>query len=698
MFSSPTPNLTSNRRRSNSEGCGQVVIKGSSCLPVSSSSMDSTHLGEISDQSSQMSYTAESWSVLVEPEFYNSLDKQNVKRQEIIYELMQTEFHHVQTLTIMDEVLRQGLLEEVQLEQDVIVEIFPCVDKLLPLHRNFLMAMEVRQQDSTFPKSQRNFIIQRIGDILFQQFSGAGASEMTSLYAEFCSRHHIAVGVYKQLLQSNRKLQAFIRLQKKNLDMKRREIPELLLLVTQRITKYPVLLERLLHYTEDGSVEACSVRRALSGLRSVLAGVERGVSERQRAQKLAEILHRLDSRSCTRTKSGETFSKQELLDTHPPRTLTHSGPLTCRTSSGRLREVLGVLMTDVLVFLQEKEQKFTFAALEQKASLVFLQRLIVREVANEERGLFLITESSVGPEMYEIHTGTREERNTWLTHLTKAAHSLSEEHKQAKTDKELTVQKLQNIQECLLSLDMQVCVVLEEKLRVCANYSGQSHTDLLVWPHPQNTPQGGSLLMEARREVEKLAVALMLWFHPFIWPPGNDSKLLTGLEPASSPQLSHGHHLLFKGAVQTLTRLLYSLQATVIIQDSCFEVQDLLLQRATLLLPAGCGHGKENQGVACAQRQKCIRPEAGLRAENVSEAELLHQDDDGGPDCCPEEIEQSLERLRQEEERAEEEVERLREEMRLVDREREKLREEEIRVQRENLEVHQKILHLHSPE
>ena len=54
--------------------------------------------------------------------------------------------------------------------------------------------------------------------------------------------------------------------------------------------------------------------------------------------------------------------------------------------------------------------------------MVSLHRLIVREVANQERGLFLITESSTGPEMYEIHTHTREERNTWLTHLTKAAH------------------------------------------------------------------------------------------------------------------------------------------------------------------------------------------------------------------------------------------------------------------------------------
>lgn len=38
--------------------------------------------------------------------------------------------------------------------------------------------------------------------------------------------------------------------------MRRREIPECILLVTQRITKYPVLLERILQYTEGQSSAA----------------------------------------------------------------------------------------------------------------------------------------------------------------------------------------------------------------------------------------------------------------------------------------------------------------------------------------------------------------------------------------------------------------------------------------------------------
>lgn len=57
---------------------------------------------------------------------------------------------------------------------------------------------------------------------------------------------------------------------------------------------------------------------------------------------------------------------------------------------------------------------------DQKPPVIPLQKLIVREVANEERGMFLISASSVGPEMYEVHTTTRDERNAWMRHIRQA--------------------------------------------------------------------------------------------------------------------------------------------------------------------------------------------------------------------------------------------------------------------------------------
>lgn len=57
---------------------------------------------------------------------------------------------------------------------------------------------------------------------------------------------------------------------------------------------------------------------------------------------------------------------------------------------------------------------------DQKPSVISLQKLIAREVANEERGMFLISASSAGPEMYEIHTSSKEERNNWMRRIQQA--------------------------------------------------------------------------------------------------------------------------------------------------------------------------------------------------------------------------------------------------------------------------------------
>lgn len=50
--------------------------------------------------------------------------------------------------------------------------------------------------------------------------------------------------------------------------------------------------------------------------------------------------------------------------------------------------------------------------LQDKPSVVSLQNLIVRDIANQEKGMFLI--SGAPPEMYEVHTASRDDRSTWI--------------------------------------------------------------------------------------------------------------------------------------------------------------------------------------------------------------------------------------------------------------------------------------------
>ncbi|KAI4883516.1 hypothetical protein NFI96_023254 [Prochilodus magdalenae] len=354
---------------------------------------------------------AESWSLAVEPQFCQRQDKRTIKRQDVIYELMQTELHHLQTLTVMSEVFRRGMRDEVGLDSDTIGRMFPCLDELLLLHRDFLSAMRERRYGSAQPDSDRNYLIHRVGDILLQQFSQENAETMKQVYGEFCSHHTEAVNFFKELQQQNKRFQLFIKQQSSNLLVKRREIPECILLVTQRITKYPVLLERILHYTEEGTEEHADLSAALTHIRELISAVDLRVSQHEQSQWLSEVLSRMENKSSAKLKNGHTFRKQDMAS---GRALLHHGPLLWKTATGRLKDVLALLLTDLLVFLQEKDQKYIFAAVDQKPPVISLQKLIVREVANEERGMFLISASSAGPEMYEVHTASKDERNAWM--------------------------------------------------------------------------------------------------------------------------------------------------------------------------------------------------------------------------------------------------------------------------------------------
>ncbi|MBZ3873041.1 Rho guanine nucleotide exchange factor 28 [Sciurus carolinensis] len=437
--------------------------------------VDSSLWSDLSNDAQE--FEAESWSLVVDPSFCSKQEKDVIKRQDVIFELMQTEMHHIQTLLIMSEIFRKGMKEELQLDHSTVDKIFPCLDELLEIHRHFFYCMKERRQESCID-NDRNFVINQIGDILVQQ------------------------------------------LRNSNLLARRRGIPECILLVTQRITKYPVLVERILQYTKERTEEHKDLCKALCLIKDMIAAVDLKVNEYEKNQKWLEILSKIENKTYTKLKNGHVFRKQALMNTE--RTLLYDGLVYWKTATGRFKDILALLLTDVLLFLQEKDQKYIFAAVDQKPSVISLQKLIAREVANEERGMFLISASSAGPEMYEIHTNSKEERNNWMRRIQQAVESCPEEEggRTSESDEErrkaeARVARIQQCQEILSNQDQQICTYLEEKLHIYAELGELSgfedvHLEphLLIKPDPGEPPQAASLLAAALKEAESLQVAV----------------------------------------------------------------------------------------------------------------------------------------------------------------------------------------------
>ncbi|XP_016021717.2 rho guanine nucleotide exchange factor 2 isoform X1 [Rousettus aegyptiacus] len=454
-------------------------------------------------------FAADSWSLAVDSSFLQQHKKEVMKQQDVIYELIQTELHHVRTLKIMTRLFRTGLLEELQLEPGVVQGLFPCVDELSDIHTRFLGQLLERRRQALSPGSTRNFVISRLGDLLISQFSGPSAEQMRKTYAEFCSRHTKALKLYKELYARDKRFQQFIRKVTRSAVLKRHGVQECILLVTQRITKYPVLISRILQHSHGAEAERQDLTTALRLVKELLSSVDQDVHELEKGARLQEIYSRLDPRAQAPVPGKGPFGREELLR----RKLIHDGCLLWKTATGRFKDVLMLLMTDVLVFLQEKDQKYIFPALD-KPSVVSLQNLIVRDIANQEKGMFLI--SGAPPEMYEVHTASRDDRSTWIRVIQQSVRTCPprEDFPLIETEDEAY---LRRIKMELQQKDRALVELLQEKVGLFAEMTHfqveeESGGGLPLPPLPRGlfrsesleAPRGERLLQDAIREVEGL--------------------------------------------------------------------------------------------------------------------------------------------------------------------------------------------------
>ena len=105
-------------------------------------------------------------------------------------------------------------------------------------------------------------VVDSIADILLHQFTGHTAIAWKEAYGTFCSQHNESVSLYKDIMKSDRRFQQFVRASANNPLLKKKGIPECILFVTTRITKYPLLIEPLIKTARDLPQEQQKLRDA----------------------------------------------------------------------------------------------------------------------------------------------------------------------------------------------------------------------------------------------------------------------------------------------------------------------------------------------------------------------------------------------------------------------------------------------------
>ncbi|XP_060783131.1 rho guanine nucleotide exchange factor 18a isoform X2 [Neoarius graeffei] len=462
-------------------------------------------------ESDARDFEAPTWSLSVDQLYVKSFSKDAVKRQDVIHELIQTEINHVRTLKLMLSVYQRELQDSLLMDESQLERLFPRLDHLLHEHQNFLQRLKNRRRMCLEAGSDKNYCISNIGDILITQFSGDLRSRLQDSYGVFCSRHTEAVNLYKEL-QNNKKFQSLIRRIGQLSIVRRLGVPEGILLITQRITKYPVLVERIIKNTEADTQEYEDLLNALECIKDTISTINTQVHQ---YEQLREIAAHLDPKSFSRMSNGKTFRRDDLLQND--RKLLREGRLTWRPQNrSKVLDVIMVLLPDLLLLLQqEKDQKYIFASQDGKPAVLPLSRLIVREAAHSDLVMYLISASDVKAELYEFHTSTAEERHSWRQQIWETIEKCPHVDEELMEHENVYPEKLQALYDQLCKKDGQIEEILRQKLQIISDLSEVSTENsttvrrLLLRGSAPELLQGELLINTAIRQAEYLQKQLI---------------------------------------------------------------------------------------------------------------------------------------------------------------------------------------------
>ncbi|XP_059614872.1 rho guanine nucleotide exchange factor 18 isoform X2 [Phlebotomus argentipes] len=410
----------------------------------------------------------DSWSPSVPREVVKSLKDKQVKRQEHIYEFIMTEKTHCQNLLVMQKVFVDSL-EKYFNHHLKLKRMFPCLPELIELHTGFLRKLKLKQRES--------HIVDSIVDIMTEFFSGPSAQRLKNAYGEFCSNHRSALADLKYYQREDHTFAEWYKHCQTNPLLKKKGIPECILFVTQRLTKYPLLIDPLLKSSREDRIEHQKLERAMSLVKEILVDVDARVADKEMEERRLNIFTKIDAKSYAMYKD-EKFKKSNVMVSN--RKLKFEGVATLMQGRSKMQTVMVVVLSDCLFFLQENSTKYTFFTPENKAGVVSLQKLLIREKAGtESRGIYIISSNPTYPEMYELKVQNPKDKNMWIQKIRDAVvecpsdelePDMTVEQKQKLIDarqanvREIISMGTSELEDKLRQKDLEQAMILEEKI------------------------------------------------------------------------------------------------------------------------------------------------------------------------------------------------------------------------------------------
>ncbi|XP_068186712.1 rho guanine nucleotide exchange factor 12 isoform X2 [Antennarius striatus] len=377
------------------------------------------------------------WQSLVSPEVLTGLTPQQVKRQEVIHELFTTERAHVRTLRVLDGVFYQRLTRHAVLPPQDVRHIFTNLEEIVQLHVSIteqMTAIRRRSETSVIGQIADDLLgwVKPVSDDLLGWFSGEEEEKITAAVGTFCSNQPSALELIKSRKKKDQKFHLFMQEAESNRLCRRLQLKDIIPMEMQRVTKYPLLLENIAKYTEDGE-EKEKVKKAAECCKQILNHVNQAVREAENKQKLEEYQRRLDISSLKQSENPVVLELKNLDLTK--RKMFHEGPLSWKVNKDKMIELYTLLLEDVLVLLQKQDERLVLrfhgknvaSASDTKhifSPVIKLSTVLVRPVATDNRSFFVLSMSDNGPQIYELTAQTVSDQRTWQCLITQCADAM----------------------------------------------------------------------------------------------------------------------------------------------------------------------------------------------------------------------------------------------------------------------------------
>ncbi|XP_054882538.1 LOW QUALITY PROTEIN: rho guanine nucleotide exchange factor 11-like [Poeciliopsis prolifica] len=357
----------------------------------------------------------QNWRDTVPPELLATLSPREVERQAVIYELFTTEVSHLRTLRVLDKVFYRKMRSVLNSEE--LACIFPNLPQVYELHASLCEEMKKRRESP---------IVQNIGDVMLAKVEGAAGNEFQEQASQLCCQQTQALELIKNKKRKDQRFAQIIQECEASPQCRRLQLKDLLVSEMLRLTKYPLLLDKIIKYTEGGSSDLPSLQRAQACCRGILKAVNEDVRETEHRQRLSQYQRRLDV--APQLKSLDLTAKRMI----------HEGPLVWKIGKDKQIEIQALLLSDCLVLLQKgpddrlllrypsrwmggggvviADNKTSFSP------LVKLDSLLVRSVATDKKALYII--STKETQIYELAAGSPSEKDTWKDLLEKTIKAL----------------------------------------------------------------------------------------------------------------------------------------------------------------------------------------------------------------------------------------------------------------------------------